>query len=208
MNKSITNFALGLLLSASIIFAACSNRSQSKGSNAIDSLKGVNKDTLANLKSKTNVKAKVDFQGIFEDWKEEAYKKGDYTRPEKCNIASGDIEGSGIPDREEIMSFHLDYNNDGFKDCIYTFQPQQCDGGNAGMWAQSVVLILSDKSQNYTAKQLDLYPKTEGGIVQIWGVKGNAMTGTYIKFADTDPRCCPSIEKEITISYPNNIKFN
>lgn len=166
------------------------------------------------LKNNSTITEEVNFQDIFNDWKIKSYNNGDYIKPENCNleyvIANEDKSNLGIPNDNEIEQFILDYNNDGIKDCLIIFTPIQCEGGNALMYLQTAILILSDKEKNYITNDTlltNLFTKIESGNISLTGVNNNEIIGKFFDFTEDDARCCPSIEKDVRISFPNDIKI-
>jgi len=142
----------------------------------------------------------------FEQWKNDQYKKGNYATEKNCNADSVLKEGykgpeMGIP--QDIHVSFTNFNDDNKLDAIITFNPDQCDGGNALMNAQIRVLILSNDT-GYTTD--DSYiDKIESNLKKGWliieSALGSYFYGTYYEYKDSDGRCCPSIKKPFSIDY-------
>lgn len=141
----------------------------------------------------------------YEQWKAAQYKAGAYATPGNCKMEVVTKDGykgpvSGIP--KDISVYYSDINGDGRLDGLITFNPVQCDGGNAMMNAQSRLLILS-KGAAWTTddKYIDNIEGKKDGWFSVNGVSGGTIYGTYYEYAADDGRCCPSIKKPFTIDY-------
>lgn len=141
----------------------------------------------------------------YEQWKAARYKAGAYATPGNCrmDVVTGDgYKGpmSGIP--KDISVHYSDINGDGKLDALITFNPVQCDGGNAMMNAQDRVLILSKGAAWVTDdKYISNIESKKDGWLSVNGVTGGTIFGTYYEYAPDDGRCCPSIKKSFTIDY-------
>ncbi len=164
----------------------------------------------------------------YEKWKELKTRKREYAKDSECNpnqirillqaarLGEGDLMGFG----SASFSF-ADINQDGVTDALTTFNPKQCDGGNASMHSQVALLILSKnarhsyKVDDQTLENLhddqtlrNLLETTEGWFLRFQEVQGNGIvSGTAYafhsgdKFKPGDARCCPSIWKAFTYTY-------
>jgi hypothetical protein len=145
----------------------------------------------------------------FEQWKSMQFKKGVYATENKCNpdtVIKKGYHGPTIGIPNDIDISFTDINNDNKLDAIITFNPDQCDGGNALMNAQIRVLILSSKAA-YTTD--DTYiDKIESGLKKGWlnieKATYGTFFGTYYEYKEADGRCCPSIRRPFTIDYKTN----
>jgi len=164
---------------------------------------------LLGLSCKLTAQSKSQYSQIlskFEQWKSTQFKKGIYATEKSCNLDTMTKEGykgptMGIP-RDIDISF-TDINNDNKLDAIVTFNPDQCDGGNALMNAQIRILILSSGAAYVTD---DTYiDKIETRFKKGWfGIEKasyGTFFGTYYEYKETDGRCCPSIRRPFTIEY-------
>jgi hypothetical protein len=142
----------------------------------------------------------------FEQWKKDQYKKGKYATDKNCDpdtVLKAGYKGAemGIP--TDIHISFTNINDDNKLDAIITFNPTQCDGGNALMNAQIRILILSNVD-GYTTD--DSYiDKIESQFKKGWVIIDSALYGsfygTYYEYKDSDGRCCPSIKKSFSIDY-------
>jgi hypothetical protein len=142
----------------------------------------------------------------FEEWKNKQYQLSNYELEKKCNIeyvGKETYKGSGIGIPKDIQVFYTDLNDDEIIDALICFSPSQCDGGNALMNAQERILILS-KGNEYVVDD-NLINNIEKGLPSGWLYIRNAlygsMTGEFKDYKEGDGRCCPSIKKEISISF-------
>lgn len=142
----------------------------------------------------------------FKQWKALQYKAGKYATEKACNpdsVLKEDYAGAemGIP--QDISVDYCDLNIDNRLDALITFNPQQCDGGNALMNAQSRVLILS-KGTGYVVDD-SMVDKIEEKLKKGWLIIESAsygsLYGTYYEYRESDGRCCPSIKRPFTIDY-------
>ena len=141
----------------------------------------------------------------FEQWKSNAIKNGSYASAANCKMEIVTKDGykgpnTGIP---QDLSIHFaDINGDGKLDGLFTFHPQQCDGGNAMMNAQDRVLVLS-KGTTYTtdATYISNIEQKKEGWFTVTGALEGMIFGTYNEYGPEDGRCCPSIRKPFTIDY-------
>jgi hypothetical protein len=142
----------------------------------------------------------------FEEWKKDRYKKGIYATERNCDPDTVLKAGYKGPEMGIPIDIHISFtniNDDNKLDAIITFNPVQCDGGNALMNAQIRVLILSN-SADYAAD--DSYiDKIESQLKKGWiiidGALYGSFYGTYYEYKDSDGRCCPSIKKPFSIDY-------
>ncbi len=141
----------------------------------------------------------------FEQWKTAQYNTGKYARPANCKteiVMKDGYKGpvAGIP--TDMAVFYSDMNNDGKLDGLITFNPIQCDGGNALMNAQARVLVVSKGATWVTDdKYIENIEAKKDGWLIVTGVSGGTISGTYYAYGADDPRCCPSIKKPFTIDY-------
>lgn len=141
----------------------------------------------------------------FEQWKSAQYTAGKYARPANCKLEIVTKDGysgpeSGIP--KDMSVYYSDINRDGKIDGLITFNPVQCDGGNALMNAQARVLILSKGTGWVTDdKYIESIEAKKDGWLSVSGVMDGTIFGTYFAYGTDDPRCCPSIKKPFTIDY-------
>lgn len=151
----------------------------------------------------------------FTSWKMQQIRKGNYAQANKCNPSSiresmqrghgKDIAMIGFS--KESLSF-ADINKDGRVDALALFKPKQCDGGNALMNSQSVLLVLSGEGNSpYTVDSETL--SNLQGIPNGWWLIFNAaedngkITGSAMGYSATDARCCPSQSVEFSYEYPS-----
>ena len=142
----------------------------------------------------------------FEQWKKDQYQKGNYATEKNCDpdtVLKVGYKGAemGIP--TDIHISFTNINDDNKLDAIITFNPTQCDGGNALMNAQIRVLILSNAGgyttdDSYIDKIESQFKK---GWVIIDGALYGSFYGTYYEYKDSDGRCCPGIKKSFSIDY-------
>lgn len=142
----------------------------------------------------------------FEQWKSAQLKKGTYATEKNCNLDTVTKEGyngptMGIP--SDIDVAFTDINNDNKLDAIVTFNPDQCDGGNALMNAQIRVLILSSGVSYVTDDAYidKIESRLKKGWLSIEKASYGTFFGTYYEYKETDGRCCPSIRRSFTIDY-------
>lgn len=142
----------------------------------------------------------------YEQWKAAQYKAGNYATPANCKmevVIKESYKGpqAGIPN--DISVHYSDINGDNKMDALITFNPIQCDGGNAGMNIQSRVLILSKGAVWITDdKYIDnIEAKIDKGWMSVSGVTGGTIFGTYYEYKEDDGRCCPSIKKQFSIDF-------
>jgi hypothetical protein len=142
----------------------------------------------------------------FEQWKLTQFKSENYASDKECNPDTVTKEGykgpeMGIP--KDIDISFTDINNDNIIDGLVTFNPNQCDGGNALMNAQIRVLLLS----NGTSYIIDdtyidgIENRFKKGWLSIESATDGTFYGTYFEYKDTDGRCCPGIRRPFTIDY-------
>ena len=158
----------------------------------------------------------------FDDWAEEEIKKGTFFAQDSCSpsyyymkdsLGLEAVTGFAIPlnDSSRIDIYYADLNADNTKDALITFSPDQCDGGNAGMWIQYQILVLS-QGDKYVV--IDDYfdqfynePILGSGFFHLDSADTKTVFGTYFNFMNDDGRCCPSIQRPIKIDLEKN-EFN
>jgi hypothetical protein len=142
----------------------------------------------------------------YEQWKTAQYQAGKYCTPANCKVdvmLKAGYKGPTIGIPKDISIFYTDINADNKLDALISFNPQQCDGGNAMMNAQENLLILS-KAGAYIVDDtyFDKIGSTlKSGWININGAAGGSFYGIYTDYKDDDPRCCPSIKKEFSLDY-------
>jgi len=142
----------------------------------------------------------------FEKWKLDQYKKGTFATDKNCNfdtVSKAGYKGpeAGIPADVNVM--FTDINNDSKLDALITFNPTQCDGGNALMNAQSRVLILSSQT-GYIADDTfidKIESRYKKGWLHVESVVQGTIYGLYLEYKADDGRCCPSVKRTFSISY-------
>lgn len=142
----------------------------------------------------------------FEQWKSGQVNAGRFASSSNCNPDSVTKPGykgpeMGIP--KDLNICYTDINADGRLDALVTFSPDQCDGGNAMMYAQSRVIILS-KGNSYTIDDtsLDTIEKQlKKGWLRFESALQGTLYGTYYEFTSSDGRCCPGIHRAFEINY-------
>lgn len=83
----------------------------------------------------------------FSKWKQEKISSGEYKSYEKCMASMQ--EGIAIPPNNEIKYQYKDINGDEIIDGIFSYNPVQCDGGNAlGNYIEEVY-VSSNSSGGY-----------------------------------------------------------
>ena len=141
----------------------------------------------------------------YEQWKAAQYKAGNYATPGNCKMEIVIKEGykgpvAGIP--KDISIHYSDINGDKKLDALVSFNPVQCDGGNAMMNVRSTVLILSKGTIWITDdKYMENIESKKDGWLSVNGVLGGTIFGTYYEYKEDDGRCCPSIKKQFSIDY-------
>lgn len=141
----------------------------------------------------------------FEQWKASQYKTGTYATSARCNMETVTRNGykgpmTGIPG--EFSVHYADINGDKKMDALFTFQPVQCDGGNALMNVQDRVLVLS-KGNTYITDHsfIENIEKQKDGWLSLSGATEGTLLGTYYAYGPDDGRCCPSVKKPFTIDF-------
>lgn len=141
----------------------------------------------------------------YEQWKAAQYKARTYATPGNCKMEIVVKDGykgpvAGIP--KDISIHYSDINGDNKLDALITFNPVQCDGGNAMMNVRSTVLILSKGTIWITDdKYMENIESKKDGWLSVNGVIGGTIFGTYYEYKEDDGRCCPSIRKQFSIDY-------
>jgi hypothetical protein len=165
------------------------------------------------------LKEKNKLRELFFNWQNQEIMDNHFLAADSCNpewyAKHGAIENLdsingliyGFPsDSSEYTISFADLNSDKKLDCLIVFTPDQCDGGNASMWVQWQVFILSDKD-NYkiidtlTVDKFALTDFDSLGFYWLDSISVNKIYGTYIEFKDNDGHCCPSINKPVTFDY-------
>jgi len=113
----------------------------------------------------------------------------------------------GVPADSSYYHYsYADINDDGKIDLLVTFTPEQCDGGNASMWTQIAVLIISENETYKTIASLgdgmfSSIGADSSGFIWYDSIGVNKIYGTFYNFLENDGHCCPSIEKPVIITY-------
>jgi hypothetical protein len=154
----------------------------------------------------TNLDEKRKILEQFSQWKIKQYNSGRFVTDKNCNPDSAlESEDSGlymgIPN--DIKINYSDINQDGKLDGLFLFNPDQCDGGNALMFAQTRVLVLSNGNSYMIDDTLIEYVEKhlKKGWLFMKRPAGGTLYGKYIEYLKDDGRCCPSIQREISINF-------
>ena len=171
-----------------------------------------NKDNNIDLITQQKIKT------AFDDWAAKEIEKGTFFAQDSCypsyydtkdSLGLESVFGFAIPwDSSEINIYYADLNADSIKDALITFTPYQCDGGNAAMWVQYQILVLSQEDKyvvidNYFDR---FYNESilGYGFFHLDSADTKAVFGTYFNFMDNDSRCCPSTQRPIKIDIEKN----
>jgi hypothetical protein len=152
-------------------------------------------------------------QNTYKEWKASQLRARNYLADSQCNL-QGVIEqmksGRSVNQGFGTAGFSYgDINRDGTEDALVTFNPWQCDGGNALMNAQTAVLILSaSDGPRYFVDDTRL-ENIKGLPNGMWAVfervtSSGKITGTAYGYSDADARCCPSLKAGFTYTYPSS----
>lgn len=159
----------------------------------------------------------TDIKNAFDSWTKSEIEKGNFFANDSCNGAyyvmkdSLGLEpafGLSVPDdSSEINYYYADLNSDNQRDALITFAPYQCDGGNATMWVQYQLLVLSQGDKYLVTDNYFERFKTDPGFFHLDSVGTKTVFGTYFEFTGDDGRCCPGIKRSIKIDLEKN-EFN
>lgn len=158
--------------------------------------------------------SQIAIQKAYKDWKTSQLRTGNYLADSQCNLqgirelmkSGRNFSGMGFG----TAGFSYgDINKDGIEDALVTFNPQQCDGGNALMNAQTTVLILSaNNGSRYIINDKKL-ENLKGLPDGMWArfervTRSGNIAGTALGYRNSDPRCCPSLKADFTYAYPSS----
>ncbi|MGV3599134.1 MAG: hypothetical protein ACO1PI_14815 [Bacteroidota bacterium] len=143
----------------------------------------------------------------FNQWLLEKTKQGVFFGYDSCNL-DFIIEYNvttmplRLPDSTNTSFWYGDINGDRKKDGLITFIADLCDRGNAAMWTQFQVLVLSnDSGYSVNDSFFDSLTKDFEGFIHADSMSLNTFFGTYIEFKDGDGHCCPRTKEEFTVTY-------
>jgi len=128
-----------------------------------------------------------------------------YKTKENLDSIKGLVYGFPSESTEYKFSF-ADLNDDGKLDGLVVFTPDQCDGGNASMWIQWQVFLLSKKG-NYNITDtlhVDRFASTAFdslGFFLLDSIATDKIFGTYFEFKANDGHCCPSIQRPVNFDF-------
>jgi hypothetical protein len=166
-----------------------------------------------------NSTEKKKIKELFVEWQTQEIKAKHFLPKDWCNPDSflrhkskenlDSIMGLiyGFPsDSIEYKFSYADLNGDGKLDGLVVFTPDQCDGGNASMWTQWQVFLLSKKG-NYNITDtlhVDRFASTAFdslGFYWLDSIATDKIFGTYIEFKANDGHCCPSIQRPVKFDF-------
>jgi len=158
-----------------------------------------------------------DIKNALQSWANSKIEKGDFFAIDSCNghyysrkdsLGLESAFGLSMPhDSSKIFYYYADLNSDNKQDALITFTPYPCDGGNAMMWVQYQLLVLSGEEKYIVNDNYFERFNTQPGFFHLDSVGTNSVFGTYFKFTENDGRCCPSIKRPINIDLNKN-EFN
>jgi hypothetical protein len=170
--------------------------------------------TTRQSKNLIDPKTITDIKNAFENWTKYEIEKGNFFATDSCNrdyyvmkdsLGLESTFGLSVPDdTSEIYYHYTDLNSDNKKDALITFTPYQCDGGNATMWVQYQLLVLSQGDKYLVTDNYFERFKTEPGFFHLDSIGTKTVFGTYFEFTNNDGRCCPSIKRPIKIDLEKN----
>jgi hypothetical protein len=156
----------------------------------------------------------------YRDWVSTQTAAGRFLPRERCRYdsISSQFEGDNTPLIDELWciekpdhvdSSFCDMNADGVEDGFYGVFPSQCDLGNASMWSQLKIVVLSSPTGYVVNDTLfdgtgDEFPAwlliAEEGFVLIDSITDRHFVGNRVAFRDGDGHCCPSIREPFSIT--------
>jgi hypothetical protein len=170
--------------------------------------------TTRQSKNLIDPKTITDIKNAFENWTKYEIEKGNFFATDSCNrdyyvmkdsLGLESTFGLSVPDdTSEIYYHYADLNSDNKKDALITFTPYQCDGGNATMWVQYQLLVLSQGDKYLVTDNYFERFKTDPGFFHLDSIGTKTVFGTYFEFTNNDGRCCPSIKRPIKIDLEKN----
>lgn len=113
--------------------------------------------------------------------------------------------------------FFGDIDNDGNQDAFifYCVEPTDDDlnvgGGNAMMnmkcWESGIAAYLNKGNEFILKEIIDKYKLSNDGIIDFKAEKfeNGKLICSYLKYADNDPSCCPSIKQTICLFLKNDL---
>jgi hypothetical protein len=148
----------------------------------------------------------------FDTWKKQQLDNQIFQSAGKCNgewyasHPNTEAPAWGFPELKDCSFFYADLNNDGMEDQLVSFNPVQCDGGNASMWMQVNVLTISENGRYITSSDWneELFPqlkKKEEGFYWFTGITSGTIETIHYVLRDEDPRCCPSVQVVTVFDY-------
>jgi len=161
----------------------------------------------------------VEIINSYKDWKSSQLKAGNYLPDSDCNI-QGVRERIQTGRRVVNQGFgtaafsYGDINRDGRQDALVVFNPRQCDGGNALMNSQTAIVILSNNGSSPYLIEDKKLENLNGLPTGMWKIfesvkESGTITGTAYGYTNKDARCCPSIKRSFTYTYPGqSLKLN
>jgi hypothetical protein len=158
-----------------------------------------------------------EIKASFRSWTNAEIENGHFFAQDSCNthyyVVKDSLEieskfGLSVPEDSTWINYYFAYlNSDDVLDALITFRPYQCDGGNASMWRQYQLLVLSEGDKY---KLIDNYFdqfKVGPGFFHLDSASYIAVYGTCFEFLDNDSRCCPSIQRQVKIDLDKNEFF-
>jgi hypothetical protein len=151
----------------------------------------------------------------FARWQRAELRAGRYWAADSCKPwllgerGADTVQGPpvGFPAPGEFRYSFADLNQDGQLDGLMTFTPEQCDGGNGLLSAQTEVLALSGpggytlRADSLRIEQLADTPAEEAGFYQLDSIGPNRLYATYREFGPDDGRCCPGRQQPVVFDF-------
>jgi hypothetical protein len=153
-------------------------------------------------------------KGKFHEWQQEQIANGIYWANDSCHMEwfrthEEEDLALGFPDAKDFRYSYGDINSDGRTDQLVMYNPVQCDGGNAMMWAQETVLFISRVDKDEPGENISWqtftgtlpFLRADDAFYHIESIDDNRVRAVRYAFSEDDPHCCPSVEIPVMFDY-------
>ncbi len=146
-------------------------------------------------------------KNAYESWKKQAIANKEYVTKEDCGTAA---TAYSIP--EDFDKKTGDLNGDGHQDALFIITPISCESGNKVKFQNAILLLSNIENQGYEILRLGNPLSGENKENTFYTPhdfsEEGKMKATRFEYQEGDESYCPSLQKEIELTYKEGRFFH